>query len=173
MLRNATMPISMNPYPEPVLAPSCRNLAAPPLPTTRVPRPNLQQLALPLLAGRVPAGFPSPAADYAEATLDLNEHLIRRPASTFFIRITGDSMIGAGVHDGDLAIVDRSIEAHSGHVVVAVVDGEMTIKTLRRRDGATFLEAANPAYQPIAIAADAELEIWGVVTTTIHAMRNT
>jgi DNA polymerase V len=166
-----TMPT--NPYADAVSGLSCRAPAAPPQPTTRVPRPNLQQMALPLLAGRVPAGFPSPAADYAEATLDLNEYLVHRPASTFFIRIVGDSMIGAGVHDGDLAVVDRSIEARSGHVVVAVVDGEMTVKTLRRRDGTTVLEAANPSYRPIAIAADAELEIWGVVTATIHTMRNT
>ena len=137
------------------------------------PDPNPSLIHLPLFGTRVPAGFPSPAADFAEGTLDLNEHLIRRPAATFMVRIIGDSMIGAGIHDGDLAIVDRSIEPRTGHVVVAVINGELTVKTLRRRDGATSLEAANPAFRPIAVGDDAELQIWGVVTSSIHQMRNT
>lgn len=137
------------------------------------PHPIPSLISLPLFGTRVPAGFPSPAADFAEGTLDLNEHLIRRPAATFMVRIIGDSMIGAGVHDGDLAIVDRSIEPRSGHVVVAVINGELTVKTLVRRGGATYLEAANPAYRPIAVGADADLQIWGVVTSSIHQMRNT
>lgn len=137
------------------------------------PHPTPRPISLPLFGSRVPAGFPSPAADFTEGMLDLNEHLIRRPAATFFVRIIGDSMIGAGVHDGDLAIVDRSIEARSGHVVVAVINGELTVKTLVRRGGTTYLEAANPAYRPIAVDDDAELQIWGVVTSSIHQMRNT
>ena len=150
---------------------------SPPGPTPRVPAvlssPDLlTKVPLPLMAARVPAGFPSPAADYAEGTLDLNEHLIRRPASTFFVRVVGDSMIGAGVHDGDLAVVDRSIEARMGHVVVAVLNGEMTVKMLARRGGVTMLEPANPAYKAIKVADDADLQIWGVVTAAIHSMRN-
>lgn len=137
------------------------------------PHPDPSPISLPLFGTRVPAGFPSPAADFAEGTLDLNEHLIRRPAATFLVRIIGDSMIGAGVHDGDLAIVDRSIEPRSGHVVVAVINGELTVKTLRRRGGVTSLEAANPAYRSIMIGDDADLQIWGVVTSSIHQMRNT
>ena len=137
------------------------------------PDPNPSLIHLPLFGTRVPAGFPSPAADFAEGTLDLNEHLIRRPAATFMVRIIGDSMIGAGIHDGDLAIVDRSIEPRAGHVVVAVINGELTVKTLRRRGGVTSLEAANPAYRPIMVGDDADLQIWGVVTSSIHQMRNT
>ncbi|OHC82211.1 MAG: peptidase S24 [Rhodospirillales bacterium RIFCSPLOWO2_12_FULL_67_15] len=130
----------------------------------------LSFLPLPWLAGSVPAGFPSPAADDAESRLDLNAHLIRRPAATFIVRVAGDSMTGAGVHDGDLAIVDRSIEPRPGHVVVAVLDGELALKRLARRGGRTFLESANPAYPPIEVGADAELRIWGVVTATIHRL---
>ena len=134
------------------------------------PKLPLSSLPLPSLAGAVPAGFPSPAADDAEGRLDLNAHLIRRPAATFFVRVAGDSMTGAGVHDGNLAIVDRSIEPRPGHVVVAVLDGELALKRLARRGGRTFLESANPAYLPIEVGADAALRIWGVVTATIHRL---
>lgn len=124
----------------------------------------------PCLAGAVPAGFPSPAADDAESGLDLNAHLIRRPAATFFVRVAGDSMTGAGVHDGDLAIVDRSIEPRPGHVVVAVLDGELALKRLARRGGRTFLDSAHPAYPPIEIGDGAELRVWGVAVWTIHRL---
>src|SRR5471030_2397814 len=86
----------------------------------------------PLFAARVPAGFPSPADDYIERSLDLNEHLIRHPAATFFVRASGDSMTGS-IHSGDLLVVDRSLEAADGSVVIAVIDGELTVKRLRRR----------------------------------------
>lgn len=135
-----------------------------------VPDPQLRAMALLVYAALVPAGFPSPAADYVEGTLDLNEHLIRRPAATFFVRIVGDSMIGAGIHHGDLAVVDRSIEPRPGHVVVAVLDGELTVKTLARRDGVTTLEPANPDYRAIEVRDDAALQVWGVVTATIHRL---
>jgi DNA polymerase V len=144
-----------------------------------MPRPDSTRLStlgpIPFRAtlpvSRVPA-VPSPAADGAEGMLDLNEHLIRRPASTFFVRVVGDSMIGAGVHDGDLAVVDRSIEARMGHVVVAVLNGEMTVKMLARRGGFTVLEPAKPAYKAIRVTDDADLQIWGVVTAAIHSMCN-
>ena len=131
---------------------------------------------LPYFHGLVPAGFPSPAADYVEGRLDLNEHLIHRPAATFFVRISGNSMIGAGIFSGDLAVVDRSLTPQRGDVVVAIVNGELTIKTLqwdgpRRQAMALRLEAANPAYEPIPIVDGDELQIWGVVTATIHQRR--
>ena len=135
-----------------------------------LPHPAPAPVSVPVFAALVPAGFPSPAADYVEGTLDPNEHLIRHPAATFFVRIVGDSMTGAGIHHGDLAIVDRSIEPRPGHVVVAVLDGELTVKTLARRGGLTTLEPANPDYKAIEVRDDAALQVWGVVTATIHRL---
>ena len=118
---------------------------------------------------RVAAGFPSPADDHLEGPLDLNAHLVAHPAATFVVRVEGDSMTGAGIRDGDLLVVDRSREAKSGAIVVAVVDGELTVKRLRvGRDGVR-LEAENPAYRPIVVREGAELTIWGVVA---HAIRS-
>ncbi len=124
----------------------------------------------PLYASRVQAGFPSPADDYVEGTLDLNEHLIRHPAATFFVRATGDSMLGAGIHPGDLLVVDRAIHPADGRVVIAVLDGELTVKRLRLRDGLVQLVPENPAYAPITLTSDAELIVWGVVTSVVHAL---
>ena len=126
--------------------------------------------ALPVFLGRLPAGFPSPADDYIEGKLDLNRHLIKHPAATFFVRVTGDSMTGAGIHSGDLLIVDRSLEAVDGNVVVAALDGELTVKRLYKRDQALRLLPANKDYQPIEIQAQQSFEIWGVVTNVIHAL---
>src|SRR5215217_1906238 len=102
---------------------------------------------LPLLGRLVPAGFPSPADDYLEGEIDLNRYLIERPAACYLMRVSGNSMSGAGIMDRDIVVVDRSVEAVPGHVVVAVIDGEMTIKRLRRlRDGRLLLKAENPEY---------------------------
>lgn len=118
---------------------------------------------------RVAAGFPSPADDHLDAPLDLNAHLVEHPAATFVVKVQGDSMSGAGIRDGDLLVVDRAREAKSGAIVVAVVDGELTVKRLRvGRDGVR-LEAENPAYRPILVRESAELVIWGVVA---HAIRS-
>ena len=87
-----------------------------------------KEYALPIFACGVSAGFPSPADDYLEGSLDLNEHLIREPAATFFVRAKGDSMIGSGIHDGDLLVVDRSAEAKNGNVIIAVINGELSVK---------------------------------------------
>lgn len=125
---------------------------------------------LPVFLGRLPAGFPSPADDYIEGKLDLNRHLIKHPAATFFVRVTGHSMTGAGIHSGDLLIVDRSIEPTDGHVVVAVLDGELTVKRLQRGQGVTRLLAENPIYRPIEITEQQTIEIWGVVTNVIHPL---
>ena len=126
--------------------------------------------ALPIFLGRLPAGFPSPADDYLEGKLDLNRHLIKHPAATFFVRVTGDSMIGAGIHSGDLLVVDRSLEPADKNVVVAVVDGELTVKRLFKQNGVLRLLPENLSYQPIEITAQLTIEIWGVVTSVIHAL---
>src|SRR5678815_4020318 len=124
---------------------------------------------LPVFLGRLPAGFPSPADDYIEGKLDLNRHLIKHPAATFFVRVTGDSMTGAGIHSGDLLIVDRSLEAIDGNVIVAALDGDLTVKRLSKRDQTILLLPANTHYQPIEIQSQQSFEVWGVVTNVIHA----
>ncbi|HOP06677.1 MAG TPA: translesion error-prone DNA polymerase V autoproteolytic subunit [candidate division Zixibacteria bacterium] len=123
---------------------------------------------IPLSAERVSAGFPSPADSHIEAPLDLNAYLIRHPAATFFVRVAGDSMIGAGIYSGDILIVDRSVEATDKKVVIAIVDGELTVKRLRIHEGRIILLPENDAYPPISVEDGTELEIWGVVTTVIH-----
>lgn len=124
----------------------------------------------PLFLATVPAGFPSPAADYEEGKLDLNRHLIRNPAATFFVRVTGDSMLKAGIHSGDLLVVDRSIEPRDKNVVIAVVNGELTVKRIRIRKNRLTLEAENDAYQSQEINDQIEFEVWGVVTNVIHEL---
>mgnify|MGYP000857512858 CR=1 FL=1 len=138
----------------------------------RLCRPALAPPPLELLlyGARVPAGFPSPAEDHVEGRLDLNRHLIPHPAATFFVRASGDSMLDAGIHPGDLLIVDRSLEAVHGRVVIAVVDNELTVKRLHRRDGRVRLLAENDRYPPIEIGNGVTLEIWGVVTGVVHAL---
>ncbi len=123
---------------------------------------------LPLLVGRASAGFPSPAADHYDKRLDLNEHLVLHPEATFFLRVKGDSMIGAGIHDGDLLVVDRSIEPAHGRVVIAALDGELTVKRLHHQRGKILLRADNPEYPDIEIRNGQELQIWGVVAHVIH-----
>jgi DNA polymerase V len=118
----------------------------------------------------VAAGFPSPAEDYIERKLDLNRHLVRNPAATFYVRVTGDSMITAGIHSGDLLIVDRSLEATSGRIVIAVFQGELIVKRLWQEGDCIFLLAEHPDYPPIEIHDSQELIIWGVVTTIIHSV---
>ncbi len=128
-------------------------------------------LPLPLLGRRVPAGFPSPADDYLEGEIDLGRYLIERPAATFLLRVSGHSMSGAGILDGDLVVVDRSVEAKPGHVVVAVLGGEMTIKRLRRlKDGRSVLKAEHPDYPSVIISEEQPAEIWGVVVGCVRKM---
>ncbi len=125
---------------------------------------------IPLFASRIPAGFPSPADDYIEARLDLNELLIQRQEATYFLRVKGDSMQGAGIHHGDLIVVDRSLEARDGSVVVAEVDGALTIKRLRLGGDKPELHPDNPAYPVIRFKEGQELRIWGVVTSSVHTV---
>ncbi len=122
----------------------------------------------PLYLSRVPAGTFSPADDYIEKALDLNEHLIKHEAATFFCRISGDSMKGAGIFSGDLAIVDRSIKAVSGSIVVVNLNGETNCKRLKLAKNKTYLCPENPDFKTIEINSDADFEIWGVVTNVIH-----
>lgn len=116
----------------------------------------------------VPAGFPSPAQGYYSGPVDLNRHLMRDPTATFIVRVSGDSMTGAGIFDGDELVVDRGLDAHDGSVVVAVVNGELTVKRLLRRDGRTALAPENPAYPVIELSELDELQVWGVVTRCLH-----
>ena len=129
-----------------------------------------REYALPLFACRVSAGFPSPADDYLEGALDLNEHLVGEPAATFFVRARGDSMTGAGIHDGDLLIVDRSRQAKNGSVVIASVNGELSVKRYSRSNGQARLMPENPAYPPITLNEDDDARLWGVVTSVVHRL---
>ena len=117
----------------------------------------------PLFLARVSAGFPSPADDYVESALDLNAYLVRNAVATFMVKVGGDSMAGAGIVDGDVLVVDRSEEAVHGKIVVAVLDGEMTVKRLQIRNGERRLVPENPKYKPLRIEPGQELRIWGVV----------
>ncbi|MBN2332552.1 MAG: translesion error-prone DNA polymerase V autoproteolytic subunit [Deltaproteobacteria bacterium] len=125
---------------------------------------------LPLAVASVSAGFPSPADDYLEGALDLNQYLIKHPAATFFVRVAGDSMIEAGIHDGDLLLVDRSLEAADGRVVIAVINGELLVKRARTMGERLFLLPENPAYEPIEVREEMDFELWGVVTYVIHSL---
>ena len=118
----------------------------------------------------VPAGFPSPAADYEQDQLDLNRHLVKNPVATFFVRVTGDSMIGAGIHHGDLLVVDRSLEPRDKNVVIAVVDGELTVKRIRIHQRKIILVPENHNYLAQEISEETKFEVWGVVTNVIHPL---
>ena len=124
----------------------------------------------PLFMVPVAAGFPSPAEDYLEGRLDLNKYLIKHPAATFFVRVTGDSMIAAGIHPGDILIVDRSIEPTDKKVVIAVIDGELTVKRIRWFKGKIVLMSENENYKPLPIVDGMNFEVWGVVTSVIHPL---
>ncbi|MFE8885875.1 LexA family protein [Pseudarthrobacter enclensis] len=116
----------------------------------------------------VAAGFPSPAQDYFDGRIDLNAHLIKDITSTFIVRVTGDSMEGAGISDGDELIVNRALEPKDGSVVIAVLDGELTVKRLRITSGGVILQAENPRYPDIRVSALSELTVWGVATRCLH-----
>ena len=125
---------------------------------------------LPLYLAPVEAGFPSPAEDYLDRRLDLHQHLVRNEEATFFLRAHGESMLGAGIHDGDLLIVDRSIDTAHRKVVIAALDGELTVKRLLRREGRVLLAPENPQFEPIDITESEFVHIWGVVTYVVHKL---
>jgi DNA polymerase V len=125
------------------------------------------KLTLTLYGANVSAGFPSPAGDHVEGKLDLNEHLIRRPAATYFVRAEGESMRDAGIFSGDLMIVDRSVNPKSGDVVIALVHGDLTVKRLTGSQRGWKLTAANPSFVDISLT-ELGCEIWGIVTHSIR-----
>lgn len=128
-----------------------------------------QPTALPaFLDGGIPAGFPSQAEDCVEYQLDLNELMVQHPTATFFVRVSGDSMNGAAIHDGDILVVDRSLEAGSGKIVVAILHGEFTVKRFISSASGVYLAAENPRYPPLKIEPDSDFQVWGVVTYVIH-----
>ncbi|GAB6057598.1 LexA family protein [Desulfonatronum parangueonense] len=125
---------------------------------------------LPLSLSPVTAGFPSPADDFLEGRLDLNEHLIRNPMATYLVKVTGNSMQDAGIFSGDTLVVDKSVQADDGKIVIAVVFGEFTVKTLRVRGAKTSLVPANGTFPEIEITPEMDCEIWGVVTSVIRKL---
>ena len=138
---------------------------------TPIPFEARSRLRVPLVSAKVQAGCPSPADDHMERSLDLNEHLVRNPAATFFVRVQGESMRDAGIHGGDILVVDRSLTPADRQIVVAMLDGDFTVKRLRRKNGQVFLEAGNDTFPPIEISENQEFVIWGVVAFIIHQPR--
>jgi len=137
----------------------------------KIYRPDFStKVACPLFMVPVAAGFPSPAEDYIEGRLDLNKHLIKHPVATFFVRATGESMINAGIFPGDILIVDRSLEAADKKVVIAVVNGELTVKRFRKIDGRIVLMPENKDYHEIELTDGMDCEIWGVVVHVVHSL---
>lgn len=133
-----------------------------------IPDERPQILALPLFSDFVPCGFPSPAQDYVERRIDLNELMIQHPSATYFVKAAGDSMAGAGIDEGDLLVVDSARKAKQGDIVIAAVDGEFTVKYLQLYPQ-VMLKPANKAYTPIIIAGEDKLEIFGVVTYIVKS----
>ena len=128
-----------------------------------------KRFRIPLLNDSVSAGFPSPADDYTEENIDLNEHLISNPFSTFFLRVKGESMINAGIKDKDLIIVDKSLIAKPGDIVIAMIDGEFTIKRLSIKNDELYLKAENHNYPDFSFKNHIDVQIWGVVIYSIHS----
>lgn len=123
---------------------------------------------IPLIESAVPAGFPSIAEDYVDRALNLQELLVKHPAATFFVRVKGTSMIDAGIQTNDILIVDRALTPTNNKIVIARIDGELTVKRLRLEHNKTMLIAENASYNPIEITSAMDFEIWGVVTFVIH-----
>ena len=144
------------------LTPSSRNS------TLEFYRPNYNTtLDLPFVDGGISAGFPSPADDFLDINIDLNKHLIKNPSTTFYGRVRGNSMIDAGIHDGDLLVIDKSLEPQSDKIAVCFIDGEFTVKRIQIEKDTVWLIAENKDYQPIEVTKENELLIWGIVTNVI------
>lgn len=125
-------------------------------------------IEIPLMNSVISAGFPSPAGDYKEERLDLNRYLINHPVASYFIRVSGDSMKNAGILDGDILIVDRSLTPHNRSIIIAEINGELTVKRFKTGEGQTWLIPENESYHPIFISPDDDFSIWGVVTGSIR-----
>lgn len=128
-----------------------------------------KKIKLPLCEFSVSAGFPSPAEDFIDKHLDLNEYIIKHPAATFFVRVKGNSMMDSGISDGDLVVVDRALNPGDKSIVVAFLNGEFTIKRVRSRKDGLYLVPENPGYDPIKITEEMDFQVWGVVT---HAIKD-
>jgi len=138
-----------------------------PLFPIQLPAFGIAPIHLPLFSHKVAAGFPSPADDYIEDRLSLDQHLIQHKDSTFFVRAKGNSMVGAGIFDGDLLVVDKSLNPVSGDIVIAVVDGDLTVKRLIKRGETVTLKPENHRFKEIEFKDGQELQVWGVVTSTV------
>ncbi len=126
------------------------------------------ELKIPLFESGVSAGFPSPADDYLDLPIDLNEFLIKHPAATFYVRVKGNSMEGAGIRNGDLLIVDRAEEPRNKSIVLGIIDGEFTVKRIKKKGSDLYLIPDNPEFKPIKIDNNMDFQVWGVVTYVVH-----
>ncbi len=133
----------------------------------QLPAKGILPIRIPMLSHTVTAGFPSPADDYIEGRLSLDEHLIQNRDATFFVRAKGNSMVGAGIFDGDLLVVDKSLSPQSGDIIIAIVDGDLTVKRLIKRGSTITLKPENPRFKEIEFKEGQELQVWGVVTSTV------
>ena len=129
---------------------------------------KVKHIELDLYTNTISAGFPSPAEDFLDKKLDLNDYLIKNPSATFFVKVNGNSMINAGISDGDILIVDRSLEPSDGKVVIGIINGEFTVKRIVKKGKKIFLKPENENFKPIEIIEDMDFKIWGVVAYTIH-----
>ena len=125
---------------------------------------------LPLYSDLISAGFPSPAEDYIDKKLDLNEYLIKNRPATFLVKVNGNSMINSGIYDGDILVVDRSAEPANNKIVIGVIDGEFTVKRIIKKAKKLFLQPENENFKPIEITEDMDFKIWGIVTFAIHKL---
>ena len=125
-------------------------------------------LSIPFYESKVPAGFPSPAADFMDLDLNLQEYLVQHPSATFCVRVTGDSMQNAGIFSGDVMVVDRALEPKNNTIVLAVLDGEFTVKRIQKKGRQLFLKPENETFKPIQITEEMDFKVWGVVTHIIH-----
>lgn len=128
-------------------------------------------LPLPLFSSSIKAGFPSPAEDHIEEKLDLNRLMVEHPAATFFLRVEGESMENANIQPGDILVVNRALTPQNGQIIVAVLNGEFTVKRLKKKENRLYLLPENPAFPTLEITSETEFQIWGVVTFIIHKAR--
>jgi DNA polymerase V len=128
------------------------------------------RLETPLFLQMISAGFPSPAEDYIDKSLDLNEYLIKHPSATFFVKVQGDSMINAGIHHGDILIVDRALEPAHKKIIVAVINGELTVKRMHRIKDTLYLLPENDTFERMRVREEMDFQVWGVVTHVIHSI---
>ncbi len=129
---------------------------------------NSDVLDIPFYQSNVPAGFPSPAEDFMDLDLNLQAYLVQHPSATFCVRVTGDSMQNAGIFSGDVMVVDRALEPKNNTIVLAVLDGEFTVKRIQKKGNQLFLKPENQTFKPIEITEEMDFKVWGVVTHIIH-----